>query len=256
MKNRFKLSLAIASLALSALACQAVTGRSQPDAPSVDVVVEDATVPASTALPMPTQVNDPAPAPPSNSDVLLKDDFSSGRSSWGTGTDADSSVEYVGDALNVQLFTQNYYVWTTPNDTNYENVHMEVTVVNNGTDSTTAFGLICYQQHPITESHYYFAITPGGEYAIARASLALDDVFLTNNDSWAKSDLIAQNAASYRLGADCGNGTLTLYVDGQQVASVADSTYSTGGIALFTWSGEDVAAANVTFDDFLMTELP
>lgn len=256
MKSKFKLSLAIASLALAALACQAVTGGSSPDAPETAVVVENTNAPMDApdtpSTPEPVQTEEPS----TSSDVLFEDDFSAGRSNWGTGTDADSSVEYKDDALNIQLFTKNYYVWTTPNDTDYENIHMEVTVINNGTDSTTAFGFICYQQHPITESHYYFAVTPGGEYAIAKAALALDDQFLTNNDDWAKSDLIAQNAASYRLGADCGNGTLTLYVDGQQVASVSDSTYTSGGIALFTWSGQDVASANVTFDDFLMTELP
>lgn len=258
MKNRLKLSLAIASLALAALACQAVTGQSQPNAPETDVViVENTSEPASTAVSLPTATDEPiVELPAGNSEVLFEDDFSSGRSSWGTGTDADSSVEYVNDALNVQLFTKNYFVWTTPNDSDYENVHMEVTVLNNETDSTTAFGFICDQQHPITESHYYFAVTPAGEYAIAKAALALDDEFLTNNNEWAKSDLIAQNAASYRLGADCGNGTLTLYVDGQQIASVSDSTYTSGGIALYAWSGQDVASANVTFDDFVMTELP
>jgi hypothetical protein len=96
-------------------------------------------------------------------------------------------------------------------------------------------------------------VTPAGEYAIAKASLAQTDVFLTNNDEWADSDLIAENADSYRVGADCGNGTLTLYVDGQQIASVTDSTYTVGGVALLAWSAEEVA--DVTFDDFVMTKL-
>jgi hypothetical protein len=45
-------------------------------------------------------------------------------------------------------------------------------------------------------------------------------------------------------------------VDGQKVDSVADTSYTSGGVAVFTWSGEDVASANVTFDDFVMTKLP
>jgi hypothetical protein len=145
-------------------------------------------------------------------------------------------------------------VWSTPDDQDYENVHIEVTVKNNGTDSTTAFGILCHQQ-AITDSFYYFAVTPGGEYAIAKAALAATDVFLTNDDQWAKSDAIAQNAASYRVGADCGNGALTLYVDGQQIASISDSTYVNGGVGVLTWSGEEAAAADVTFDDFIMTKL-
>lgn len=186
--------------------------------------------------------------------AILQDDFEGSDSNWGTGTDSQSSVEYESGGLRMQVFTENYFVWSTPDDQDYENVHIEVTVINNGTDSTTAFGILCHQQ-VITDSFYYFAVTPGGEYAIAKAALAATDVFLTNNDQWAFSDAIAQNAASYRIGADCGNGALALYVDGQQIASVSDSTYVNGGVGVLTWSGEDVAAADVTFDDFVMTRL-
>jgi hypothetical protein len=103
---------------------------------------------------------------------------------------------------------------------------------------------------------YYLAITPAGQYAIAKAAEGQSDVFLTNSDQWASSEAIAKDAASYRVGADCANGSLTLYVDGQQIASVADSTYPSGGVALFTWSGEEASTTNVSFDDFLMTQLP
>jgi hypothetical protein len=254
MRNQLHISLAIASLALAALACQAVSGGGSSNPPATDVVIENTSVPANTDVPLSPSTQ--APVDDSNPDALLQDDFSGGRTKWGTGTDTDSGVEYVDEALNMQVFTKNYFVWSTPNDKDYENVHMEVTVINNGTDPTTAFGIICYQQHPITQSNYYFAITPAGEYAIAKAALALDDEFLTNNNEWAKSDLISKDAASYRIGADCGNGTLTLYVEGQKVDSVSDSTYTTGGIALFTWSGQESTLANVSFDDFVMTKLP
>ena len=153
------------------------------------------------------------------------------------------------------VFTQNYFVWSTPNDESYQNVHAEVTVINNGTDATTAFGLICNKQGA-SSAFYYVAITPAGEYAIAKAADGQSDIFLTNDDQWASSDLIVKNAPSYRVGADCGNGTLILYVDGQQIASVSDASYTNGGVALFTWSGEEANSTDVSFDDFLMTQLP
>jgi hypothetical protein len=251
MKGNLKVVLAIASLALAALACQAVSGgpttNNTPEVAPADTSVPDINVPA------PTQTEEPV----SNSDALLEDDFTKGRDQWGTGTSTDSAVEYVDDALNFKVFTKNYIVWTTPDDKDYENVHMEVTVINNGTDSTTAFGFFCDKQYPIDDSRYYFAVTPLGQYAIAKAALAQTDVFLTNDDRWGHSDLIAKDAASYRLGADCGsNGKLTLYVDGQEVASVEDTTYTSGRIALFVWSGEEATTTNVSFDDFLMTQLP
>jgi len=133
---------------------------------------------------------------------------------------------------------------------------MEVTVINNETDSNTVFGVMCNKQWPIDDNRYYFAVTANGQYAIARSALAQDDVFLTNNDQWANSDLIVKDADSYRIGADCGNGKLTLYVDGQQIDSVEDATYTSGQIALFAWSAKDATITNVSFDDFVMTSLP
>jgi hypothetical protein len=185
------------------------------------------------------------------SGAILQDDFSSEQ--WGTGTDADSSIEYSNGALQMLIYTENYYVWSTPNDERYENVHIEVTAINNNTDPTTAFGVMCHQQ--VTDSGYYFAITPAGQYAIAKNTVTEKDVFLTNDNTWEYSDAIPANASSYRIGVDCGNGTLALYVDGQLVDSVSDSDFTSGGVALFTWSGEEVPSADVSFDDFIMTRL-
>jgi hypothetical protein len=190
---------------------------------------------------------------PSPGSVLLSDDFSS--PGWGTDNNTDNLVEYANNALHMIVYAQNSYVWSPPNDQEYQNIHMEVTVINHGTDSTTAFGLLCNQQ-AAEESFYYFAITPAGQYAIAKATQGQSDVFLTNDDQWAASDLIAKDASSYRVGADCGNGTLTLYVDGQQIDSISDASYVRGGVAVFTWSGEEAATTDVSFDDFLMTQLP
>ena len=224
MKGKFNGIFAIAALIFATIACQAVTRGGGND----------------------------TPVPPSPK-VIFSDDFSSRQ--WGVGTDADSSVDYANDALQMTVFKANYFIWSTPNNQSYQDVHMDVTVINNDTDSTTAFGIMCNQQ--VTNGNfYYLAMTPAGEYAIAKSVEGQNDLFLTNNDEWAYSDQIATNASSYRVGADCGNGMLVLYVDGQAIASVSDSTYLSGGVGLFTWSGEDVGSANVSFDDFVMTELP
>jgi hypothetical protein len=229
MKRRNEIVLAVLILTLTMLACNAIMGGGGGEDPT-----------GATSTPSPR--------------VILSDDFSS--TSWGTGTDADSSVEYANSALQFIVYTPSYFVWSTPNDENYQNIHMEVTAINNGTDTGTSFGLMCDQQVEADNSFYYFAISPTGEYAIVKATAGESDVVLTNNAQWGASDLIAQNAASYRIGADCGNGTLTLYVDGRQVDSVADASYVSGGIALFVSSGSEIVSTDISFDDFLMTELP
>lgn len=185
---------------------------------------------------------------------LFQDDFGGFDQAWGTGTDADSSVEYSNGGLNMQVYRTKYFVWSTPSDEDYSNIHIEVTVQNNSSDPNTAFGVMCNQGIPST-NYYYFAVTANGQYAIARGAVAKEDFFMTGNDAWADSDLIPQGASSYQIGADCGNGMLTLYVNGQTIASVNDSTYTSGVVGLFTWSDEQPSSANVTFDDFIVTEL-
>jgi hypothetical protein len=248
-------------LVLAALACRTVLGGASTSTPPPTQsppprpTVTERPDPTATELPGPTPTLAPlaTDTPDDTSQVLLNDDFTSRQ--WGTGTDADSAIEYADDALQFIVFTPNWFTWSTPDEETYADVHLEVTTLNNDTDSTTALGLMCNKQ-PGESSFYYFAITPAGEYAIARATDGEQDLFLTNDDAWAASDLIASNAAAYRLGADCGHGTLTLYVDGEQVDSVSDSTYTSGGVALFVWSGEEATNTDVVFDDFLMTTLP
>jgi len=258
MKSNVRVMMVIAILALAALACQAVTGGG--DSGNDDPPFIYSTSSAATDEPT---IDEPAteepaliptePEAPVAGDVVFSDDFSVDQ--WGTGTDADSAVEYLNEALNFIVFKDNFFVWSTPDDEVYENIHMEVTVINNGTDATTAFGLMCNKA--VVNDFYYLAITPSGQYAIAKAVTAQTDVFLTNNDEWADSDLIAINADSYRVSVDCGNGALTLYVDGQEIASVNDSSYTNGRVAVFAWSGEEVGiTTDVSFDDFEMTELP
>ncbi len=212
--------------------------------------------PFPTFTPAPTQTPLPVftSVPNNTAEVLLQDDFSDDNQ-WGTITEADHAVEYDGDALRMQVFQQtNWFLWSTPNDESYGNIHIEVTATNNDGESTTAFGIMCRQQEA-SGSYYYFAITSAGQYVIAIAKEGETDIFLTNNDQWSDSSLIAQNKKSYRIGADCGNGVLSLYVDGQLINSVKDSTYTSGNIGLFAWSGENVKTADVSFDDFIMTTL-
>lgn len=154
----------------------------------------------------------------------------------------------------MKMSIDNWFVWSTPNNEIYENIHIEVTVVNNDDAPNTAFGILCNHQEA-NESYYYMGFTPSGEYAIAESVEGQTDIFLTNNDQWGFSDVIPLQADSYRVGADCGNGVLTLYVNGQVIDSVSDSTFTSGGVGLFIWSGFEATSADVSFDDFIVNSI-
>src|SRR3989304_1051590 len=107
MDGKFRVIMAIIGLVLAILACQAVI--LEPGGG------EETTTPD-------------APSPR----VIFSDDFSSVQ--WGTGTDSDSSVENANNVLQMIVYTTNYFVWSTPNDQTYQDVHMETTVLTSGTD--------------------------------------------------------------------------------------------------------------------------
>ncbi len=221
MKNRLKIVLAILSLSLAALACSLVS----------------------------------IPGLPGSDGSLFKDNFDGRSQTWGTGTDADGAVEYENGGLRFQIYRALFFIWSGPSDETYSNIRIEVTAKNNSSDPNATFGIIC-NQGVVDDNMYYFAVTANGQYAIAKGAVASEDLFLTNNDEWADSDLIPLGADSYRVGAECGNGTLTLFVDGQQIDSVQDSTYTSGMVALFAWSDEEENGTDITFDDFSITRLP
>ena len=213
--------------------------------------------PTPTPTLRPTQTEAPTPTetiiPTVTGETLLEDDFSD-NSIWGLLDESSNIIKYDGEALRVQLFKKNWIVWTTPNGKSYKDIHTEVTATNNDGETTTAFGIMCYQQES-TSSYYYAVVTPVGEYAIIKAKEGESDVFLTNDNKWGSSDLIKTNTSSHRVGMDCGYGTLSLYVDGRLIDSVSDASYGSGISGLIIWSGEEAASADVTFDDFTITSL-
>ena len=181
---------------------------------------------------------------------LPKDDFSNSDSGWGVGTDASSSVEYASDGLQMIVYTPFYVTWSTFGLETYENSHIEVSVNNTSSDSDSMFGVVCNEQGS-TQAFYYVGVSPSGYYAFIKSSVALEDVYLKEGTS----DVISASASSMRIGLDCGNGTLTLYVNGQQIDSVSDASYPNGVVGLFAASDDLDSGATVIFDDFVMTKL-
>ncbi|HCB01440.1 MAG TPA: hypothetical protein DEP19_03570 [Anaerolineae bacterium] len=212
--------------------------------------------PAVTEIPTQAQSPTQVSAPTENfiPNIILEDDFSSTQN-WGTISDSNSLVQYEDETLRVIVYRDDWLVWTTPNQTGYENVHIEVTVINNDTDPNTAFGLMCHQQTN-TQSFYYLLITPAGGYIAVRVDNGQLGEILTNNGQWGYSSQIEQNASSYRVGADCGAGNLKLYVDGQEIASINDDTYTSGAVGIAISSAIDATQTDISFDDFLISELP
>jgi hypothetical protein len=181
------------------------------------------------------------------SSSLYKEDFGSENSDWCVDSDTTSSSGFEGGEYFFKVQQDNWFVWCNP-DQDFEAIHVEVTVKNVTDTTDTVFGLMCHAQ--FLNQFYYLGITTDGLYTIRLYRGEDDEEILAEDESTA----IALNADSYRLGADCGNGTLTLYVDGQEVASTTDDTYTSGDIGLFAWSGDQLPA-EIRYDDLVVDKL-
>ena len=202
-----------------------------------------------TATPPPTITPTAAPS------VVYQDDFSDPTTGWTTYSRNYGTIKYDNSSLLITNQFSNTIVWSTPASGDVSNIHIEVTVSNTGSVADEGFGVIC--NYTDDNNYYYMGISLNGYYEIARRQNGQVTV-LTDaaNNSWVLSRQIAQNVASYRVGADCGSdGTLTLYADGQQVATANDTTYKNGLIGLFLVGFNDVPA-EARFTDLVVTSLP
>lgn len=183
---------------------------------------------------------------------LFEDDFSKSNSGWTTDSDETASKDYEDGEYVFRVTDTGWFVWGNP-DKSFSDVHIEVTAKNTGTASNNKFGIICHYDDD-ARNYYYMGIGSNGFYAIVRSDNNEDTYLSNDEDLWIESEAIPQNADSYRIGADCANGKLALYVDDTLIASADDATYSSGDVGLFAFTFDE-ADAEVRFDDFVVTSL-
>ena len=191
---------------------------------------------------------------PGGSSALFEDDFSGKGNGWDENTGLNGATNYGDGDYVIQVFSTSYFIWANPEGANLSlsNVHIEVTARSTGSATEPGFGILC--DYGDGDNTYYMGVSTDGYYIIVK-TVNGEDVPLSDPDSWITSDAIPVNAASYRIGADCGNGTLALSVNGNSVGSVSDSTFTSGTIGLFARSFEQ-PNAEIRFDDLVVTALP
>ena len=153
----------------------------------------------------------------------------------------------------MQITEKNWVVWATASSGALSDVHVEVTAASTGLDNDEGFGLVCGFSD--NAHFYYLGFTPEGYYAIIKTEGDIDTVLNDPNHTWLQSMRVARRAESYRVGADCrSDGTLTLSVDGLEVATATDTSYPDGSIGLFARTF-DLAPAEPRCDDLVVTAL-
>jgi serine/threonine protein kinase len=208
-----------------------------------------------TATPRPTRT--PRPAEPTEivvvvDDSAYSDDFEDSSSGWDESEDDSATVGYVDGEYSIGLTEASTFMSSLAPAGEFTDVHLGVTVyaVDNPEDAP-AMGLLCAVQD--SGAYYELGFSADGYYGIAYYD-GEEVTFLTNDkNEWSPTAYIEKFADSYYLEADCNSdGTLTLSVDGVEVASVQDRTLSAGEVGLFGASFDEVPV-EVRFDDLEVT---
>jgi hypothetical protein len=183
---------------------------------------------------------------------LYQDDFSDSSSGWDVDSSDNGSVGYENGSYFIKIDTDAMLMWANPNGSSYSNVHVEVDAKSVGEAADTAFGIVCDYQD--SDNFYTLGFNSDGNYAIKKYVDGVKTFLTGKTETWISSKVIPDKAASYQVGADCGNGRLTLYANGKQVATVDDSDLIDGDVGLFAYTF-DLPNGEILFDNFIVTAL-
>jgi hypothetical protein len=76
---------------------------------------------------------------------------------------------------------------------------------------------------------------------------------MISSDKLQPSDAVKQGATLNRVRADCVGDSLTLYVNGQKVATATDTSLTTGDVGLIAGTYNE-PGTDILFDNFVVTK--
>ena len=170
------------------------------------------------------------------------DDFSNPDSGWGGISTEPYLRGYHSGKYQIRIDLPAWFVWTLGNQS-YQDVSATVSVYSEG-DTDNHYGLICRASQA---GFYYFAISADGYYAIYRYTEEGELLPLTG-PAMLRSPLIRSQSENQLL-AICEESTLSLYINGELLAQVADETLSKGAVGMAAGTLPQSAASLVWFDN-------
>jgi len=246
---KVKLIAAFSVLVLAVLACGAPAAGVTPTAMVASPVPPVATVPATQA-PATT-----APQPAGNTagpsgTVLFHDDFSNPSSGWDQTTVSDGSTDYANGGYRILVNTTSLSMWANPGQSLPNDVRIEVDATKSSGPDANGFGVIC--RYADKDNFYKFIVTSDGYAGISKISSGNVIVLSSPDGKLQTVNNINKGAASNHIRADCIGSNLTLYVNGNQVATATDSSITGSDTGLFAQT-YDTGGVDILFHDFNVT---
>ena len=188
--------------------------------------------------------------PAADSNILFQDDFSNPSSGWDRADWDDGSADYSDGVYRIHVKVSSYDIWANPGQYFEGDVRVEADATKVGGEDDNDYGLICrYSGSPESPSYYFSIISSDGYAVIGKTTDGASEYIST--ELMALSDAIKQGSSTNHLRLDCVGSTLTLYVNGQEVATINDSAFTGGDVGLMAGTFE-ISNAEITFDNFVV----
>lgn len=187
------------------------------------------------------------PPPPSGEgDVLFNDDFAAASSNWALFDTPEGAAYLQQKRLYLDDRGQEKSISTSLLDRQWSDVIIRTRLQRTAGTQNNWMGVTCRQED---ESNYYlFAISADGYYLLLKVA----EGEVTQLAGPETSTALNPDRGINLLEARCVETTLTLSVNQQELVSLNDEQFRSGGISLFADSvtGE---TTSVAFDDFVIT---
>jgi len=190
------------------------------------------------------------PSTSTSSKTLFKDDFSNTGSGWDSVSDSSGVTDYYNGAYRIEVLTDGLSIWANPSKSFPSDVRVEVDATKNGGPDDNAFGVICRYQD--NDNFYRFYVTSDGYIGIVKRQGGSATVISSADGKLQKVDGINQGAATNHIRGDCIGSTLTLYVNGTQVATATDTSFTSGDVGLIA-QAFSTGGVDILFDNFTVT---
>ena len=181
---------------------------------------------------------------PTAGQVLYQDDFSSTSTGWAWNGD-DGSIRYGNGGLEFEVRSPEIIIWSVTGNS-YGDVIIEADTYVLQAAGDGDFGLIC--RYVDGDNYYGLEISEDGYYSIWKYSGGEYASLL----DW-KSTTLVDTSRSMKISASCVGDRLSLYLDGQLLAEVQDSDFSSGDAGLLTGTWDN-APITIGFDNLVVRE--
>ncbi|MFL7790682.1 MAG: hypothetical protein AB8I69_00960 [Anaerolineae bacterium] len=180
--------------------------------------------------------------------ALFQDDFENPNSGWGADQRDGFDRGYDEGVYFFDLRASNWLAWASPGK-DFDDVSIEVNARVASGAQDAHYGVIC--RYKDADNFYYLAISADGYYAIFRRDDG-DMEILTPGGGMLSSPHIKTGKQVNKILGVCKGDDLSLYVNGQWLATVTDDTHARGDVGLGASSGPG-GGTRVVFDDFVVT---